>query len=269
MERILAVLDDPMAAGPVLKAAGSLAARLPATLAVLAPLPARDPDFMPSEEVMTSARAAAFAAEIATRRERLRAAFAAWQAHGPAGVTLDALTGETATLLGAAARDADLLVLGAPAAGVSAHALLREALFEAKAAVVLVPRGAAPAIGQHVAIAWEKTHAVAAAIAAAGPILARAEHVTVIIGHEGAGTGPSLPPGLEASLAAAGATLRVVTFDLNGRAIGAALAEEATRLGADLLVMGAYTHPMFLEQLFGGATQTLIGAGTLTLLLHH
>ena len=53
------------------------------------------------------------------------------------------------------------------------------------------------------------------------------------------------------------------------REIGEVLIEEASRAGADLLVMGAYGHWRWREWVFGGATLHVLRHTTVPVLMTH
>jgi nucleotide-binding universal stress UspA family protein len=50
---------------------------------------------------------------------------------------------------------------------------------------------------------------------------------------------------------------------------GEALLAMADKVGADLLVMGAYGHPRYREIMLGGATRTVLASATLPVLMSH
>jgi nucleotide-binding universal stress UspA family protein len=50
---------------------------------------------------------------------------------------------------------------------------------------------------------------------------------------------------------------------------GHAILREAAAIGADLLVMGAYTHSWTREELFGGATRHVVDHASLPVLFAH
>lgn len=61
----------------------------------------------------------------------------------------------------------------------------------------------------------------------------------------------------------------IVAKPAANRGVGAAIAAEATALGGDLLVMGAYGHSRFRELVFGGATRHVTHHLTMPTLLSH
>ena len=92
--------------------------------------------------------------------------------------------------------------------------------------------------------------------------------MTVLIGTEEAGPAPE-PASLLQSLVGAGVPVVVQRFQQTGCAIGETLLAEAHLAGADLLVMGAYTHGRLREIVLGGATRDILSSADLPVLLHH
>jgi len=268
MTTILAILNRPDTAHPVLAVAGLLAARLDGSrVDVLHVRHDALDGFMPTEEVMTDARRQTIDAEQGARSAELRATFDAWP--HPAGAEWREAVGDTRETVAAESQGARLIVLGrAPRRYYEdSKAAFQAALMDAKAPVVLAPETAPAAVGRHVAVAWKRSAASGKAIEAAMPILLKAERVSILIGTED-GDQQSLPNALLAALKKHGIPAEVVRFELDGQTIGEALLTEATARGADLLVMGAYTHGRMEEAMFGGATRELIADATLPVLLH-
>lgn len=255
MPGVLALLDRPGTARTVLVTAGLAAARLGATaIDVLHVRPAVDPSFLPTEEVMTTARALRFAAAEDARSAALKQVFTTW---GGPGVWRE-IIGDVPAEIAAEAAKADLTVI----AGSSTDAITA-ALFHAHAAVLLAPETPPASLGQHIAIAWKSNPPAARAVAAAQPLLASADRITVLIGREQGDTADTPPP-----LNAAG-TVTVHPFDPGTRSIGAALIEEAKSAGANLLVMGAWSHSRAYEWVLGGATRDVLSHPDLPVLMRH
>lgn len=272
MLTILAILNRPETAHPVLAVAGCLSARLGGRIDVLHVRHDALDGFMPTEEVMTEARRQAIDAESGQRSATLRGIFNAWQREDGAGrpATWREATGATRDTVAVEGPGAGLIVLGrAPQRFYEdARVALQGALMDAKAPVVLVPEAIPAGVGRHVGVAWKRSIAADKAIAAAMPILLKAERVSILIGTEDSG-GESLPTGLLSALAKKGIPAEIVRFDLGEQTIGAALQAEAMAKGVDLLVMGAFTHSRMEEAVFGGATREIIADPVLPVLLQH
>lgn len=167
----------------------------------------------------------------------------------------------------------DLAVLECDMVG---HEGLFEVLGEALLAchmpcLVLPPGSGAELAFERIAIGWNGSLQAARAIHAALPLLARASDVRVIDGvsdREEADDGvPSFEP--RSYLARHGIAARLHTIDVDPQAAGATLLEEAHRMQADLLVMGAYGHSRLRERIFGGATRHLLAHADVPLLMQH
>ena len=68
-------------------------------------------------------------------------------------------------------------------------------------------------------------------------------------------------------LAGHGCKAREVTLPAGDRKPGLAILEEAERLGADVLVKGAYTQSRLRQMIFGGATSQILSATTLPVVM--
>jgi nucleotide-binding universal stress UspA family protein len=70
-------------------------------------------------------------------------------------------------------------------------------------------------------------------------------------------------------LALHGMSANAQTAEQGDRQVGEALLEGASRLGADLLVMGAYSRGPLRESVFGGATVHIRSHASLPIFLAH
>ena len=267
---IVAILDRPETARPVLAAARLAADRLGETR--IEALHLRHDaleGFMPTEQVMTERREQEIDGAAARKSVAMREIFEAWRLQSGIGTWREEV-GETTRIITDAAAGAALIVLG-QVPGVQqgdARQAIHAALFEARQMTLLVQETIPAALGRNVAVAWKPGKAAERAIDAALPLLLQAEHVTILIqaeedDHE---TSPAAALG---RLEKSGVTITVNRFRSGDRTIGAALIAEAHAVGADLLVMGAYTHGEARELVFGGATREILAAADLPVLLHH
>lgn len=139
---------------------------------------------------------------------------------------------------------------------------------------VLVVPDVAPVtgIGANVLVAWNGSRESALALAAAIPILQKAEQVHVLDGSEmNAEMLPVLPPpGLVDWLQRRGIR---PTFEVLGttpnNAAGAAVLDTAHRVGADLIVMGAWSRSRLAQMVLGGTTRHLFMHGDVPMLVAH
>ena len=272
IERIVVILNRPHAAPALLHVASALISRLaPSQLRLLHPRPLIDPNFMPSEEVWTDDRRVAFDADRDRIVSLLRGEVSAWSPPAPyRNLSLEVALGTPSEVVKAASAHADLIVLGnaGKLPEPEAAEALDCALFRTECPVLLVPHTYARSFASHVAVAWKHSEAADEAVEAALPLLLKADSVSILIADERSHEAQS-PRWLIEALTQSAKPAKIVHFSSGGRNIGTALLEEAKTVGADLLVMGVFTHPRILEALFGGATRQVLAEADLPVLLHH
>jgi len=133
---------------------------------------------------------------------------------------------------------------------------------------VLVPPTVPLTMGLHPAVAWKPSKAADRAVQAALPLLLAAERVTVLVADED-GSGEAMSPALQDVQRRLDSRFELRRVNLAGRQTSMALLEEAQAFGADLLVMGAYTHSRFFEWVLGGVTRDLLADVSLPVLMHY
>jgi len=133
--------------------------------------------------------------------------------------------------------------------------------------VLLIPPGGTKPIGKVVAVAWNGSLEAARAIRLGGVIMQGAERVLVMTATEKGR--PSKAQDLVDALSWHGRKAEALTFDPAKKRIGQALLERASAEGADLVIMGAYTHSRFRELVFGGATSDALDGATVPVLMVH
>ena len=138
--------------------------------------------------------------------------------------------------------------------------------------LLLVPNAAVKSVGKIVAIAWKETAEAARAVTAAMPLLQRADHVLVLTADE-ARADPAAniraAERLAQALARHGINSEARRVPAGGEHASRALVGSAAEQGADLLVMGAYSHSRTRELVFGGFTRELLLSCDLPLLMLH
>lgn len=146
--------------------------------------------------------------------------------------------------------------------------LVGDVVLNAPCPVLAVPTHAKPMFVTGTAlIAWADGPEAAGAMRAAVPLLALASSVKLVTVSDEAHFFPST----EAIryLSRHGIHAELVERPRDDRHVGEALAEAATALAADWVVMGAYSHSRFRQSLFGGVTQFFLESGQFPLLLSH
>jgi nucleotide-binding universal stress UspA family protein len=172
--------------------------------------------------------------------------------------------------LGSLGRAYDLIVVGRPLSGAAVPSMsaLEAALFESGRPVLIAPPTPPEKLGEVVVVAWNGSTETARTIALAMPFLAQAETVVVLSVEDGMVPGPS---GAEIAqgLVRNGIAARTQQVRAGERSVGAAILDECTTLGADLLLKGAYTHSRLRQMIFGGATSHILGAAELPVIMAH
>ena len=144
-------------------------------------------------------------------------------------------------------------------------ATIDAALFDTGRPVLVAPPTAPTTVGSRILIAWNGSSQASRAVAFAMPFLEKAQEVTIAVGgHEGHVPAASLAVYLERH----GIRAAVENFSVTG-SIGKAILDRAGRLGADMIVMGAYGHSRLREMMLGGATREVLSAATLPVLMAH
>ena len=132
----------------------------------------------------------------------------------------------------------------------------------------MVPKDWQAEIGRHVVIAWNGRPEGARAVAAAMPMLEAARKVTLLrIG----GIDPDRP-GLDELSEYLGdhrIAADVEVRDNGGRGVGEAILRASEDLGADMLVIGAYSHSRWREMVLGGVTEHIVGNATVPVFMSH
>lgn len=173
--------------------------------------------------------------------------------------------------LAAAARTADLVVLGQPRkddlGALGAH-FVETAVLELGRPVLLVPRkGAVERVGGRILVAWKNAAASARALADARPLLAGAQAITVLtVSEDGAAAAAEEPL---AYLKRHGVKAQPVTASVESGDAGEAILAQAKKMDADLVVMGAFARPRFTEMILGGATNRVLRDMRTCVLMSH
>ncbi|CAA7626467.1 universal stress protein [Magnetospirillum sp. UT-4] len=217
--------------------------------------------------------------QAAERAQAARAAFD--QVRARFGVTLQAAppaAGPTADWLEVAGREEeavawrgrlhDLVVTGCPREGAETPSLLtlNAALLESGRPLLLAPTTPPAGPASRIAVAWNGSAEAGRAIAAALPLLATASAVTVLTITEDDRTRGVPAAELETYLAWHGVAAQFRTVTAGAQA-GQVLLDECR--GADLLVMGAYTHSRLRQMILGGVTRHVLQHAELPVLMSH
>jgi nucleotide-binding universal stress UspA family protein len=178
------------------------------------------------------------------------------------------LVGSPSLALRIAGPVADFSVVSRPMqqGGGRAKAFLLAALLDTGRPVLVLPQRRIRKLARRVVIAWDQSAAAATAATAAIPLLQAAEHVVIM------SSGPENRAGPRSAQLAQ----YLATFDVEaecvrtrGRAVEREIHEVYREVGADLLVMGAYSRSRMREIFFGGVTEHMLFATNLPVFLLH
>ena len=227
--------------------------------------------FLPSEELMTRERRQAFEAAQEQNSILIKAVFdrGAPSPPGPKPSWRE-VTGSIEKMVAEATKHADLVVLQHPGSGGDPDlaGAIHTLLFQSRVLTLLAPAEVPVSIGRHPALARKASEAATRVIEASFPILLKAEQVTILSGDD-ANDHSALPDNVVSALNDAGIGIELKGFSSAGRGIGSALLAEARACGADLLIMGAYTHSRIREFVLGGATREILHYADLPVLMRH
>ena len=180
---------------------------------------------------------------------------------------MEGLEGE---IVGEYGRLFDIIALGRTSQPATAdwNVMCEAALFDSGRPVLLCPAAPPEHIGSNIVILWNGSSETARCVALAMPLLARAEAVTVL-GIEGwAVPGPSAEQ-VAMHLYRNGIVTAAKTVARDSRPVGEIMLDEAAKLGADLIVKGAYTQSRLRQMIFGGATRHILLNATLPVFMAH
>lgn len=268
---ILTLLERPDTAPGLLAASGRLAELMGgACVDVLVVRMPPEATILPSEEVLTREQQRRVREREGQRAAALRAAFDGWAARTHAE-GLSARWCDIEGLVDAAVREwgcrADIIVLRRPTDRdhLPAQQEIHAALFGTGRPVLVVPPGLPGRFGRRVAIAWRgdphSTRAVLSALRCRLP----PERVFVLVGQREGAPRPTVPEILPEH----GVEAELHLLPAGTGMFGEALLARAHRLGADMLVMGAYLHSPLRGVLLGGLTRFMLGHADLPVLMRH
>jgi nucleotide-binding universal stress UspA family protein len=167
-------------------------------------------------------------------------------------------------------RLADVIIVSRPNVEVSVgHTLvLNVALFDTGRPVLVVPPEGMGGIGKKVVVSWNGSAQSARAVSSALPILRNADEVNVFTIKSKTPFGePNV--GVSEYLSYHGINCSTRELSWSGTSVGEALLREAGFVGADMIVMGAYTHSRMRQLILGGVTRHVLEKSDIPLLMVH
>ena len=191
--------------------------------------------------------------------------------HAPSAEWRDVKGNETETIR-RQGRISDIIVtpLPSPRAKEPQDTGFEAALLDSGRPILLVPHNKPLKVKDaKIVVAWNGSAEAARAVAAAMPLLHEAEQVLVFTAAEG-----SVEAGMADELVAYLKWHRIPASKLvhgsnEGVSVEEVLQAAAHKAGADLLVMGAYTHNRWRELIFGGVTRHMFNHASMPVLMAH
>lgn len=179
----------------------------------------------------------------------------------------DDRAGREEDVLTAQSRLSDLIVMTKPSSTADAgHFLtLNAGLMESGKPLLLVPPHPIQSIGKTIAIFWNGSVEAARAVSAGMPFIENAEKVVIFSAYE---SNQASPNELATYLAWHNVETSIHAFPVQGAA-GETLLREADNVGADMVIMGAYTHSRLRQLIFGGVTSYMLQAAEIAILFCH
>ena len=171
----------------------------------------------------------------------------------------------------ACVRGYDIAVIGNRAAAVGReHFATRPdviALRSGRPVVIAPPQLDVADLGTRALVAWDGKRSSARALGDALHILATKEHVTVL----SVGNTPPAVPGddVVTLLGHHDISATQIVRPAGPGGIARTILETCHEVGAGLLIMGAYEHSKFTEDLLGGVTREILDTATIPVLMSH
>lgn len=178
-------------------------------------------------------------------------------------------TGNQSAWVAQYGRFADLVLMGRGGPDDGAAETLEAALMDTGKPLLIAPATAPDTLGKRIVIAWKDTPEAARAVSCALPFIGQADQVTIVTVLDDADAKDESGSRLLRGLRWHNKAVEVRTL-LRGSASAAdVLHREAEALGADLMVMGGYSHSRLREVVFGGFTRRTLGNAGIPVLMAH
>ncbi|MGX5846756.1 universal stress protein [Mesorhizobium sp. PL10] len=176
--------------------------------------------------------------------------------------SLESFSGDSALTGISSVRAADLIIAAQRETGGDPSADVDTLVYDAGRPVLVVPHeGPLVTTFKHVLLAWNGSKEAARAAFDALPFIIEAEKTDILV-IDPPDTLDDNPEAAGAEIAAAlsrhGATVSVSVQTSGGDSVDDVIQNRIAETGADLLVLGAYSHSWLRQLLFGGVTRTVL-----------
>lgn len=214
--------------------------------------------------------------QAADRERAARATYAAWReeagvsedaAAGRPSASFSAVTGSLPSALARPARTIDLTIFARTKAedGQERAGLVEVALFDSGRPVLLAGSGGGSDAGRRIVVGWNGSAEAARAIAMTMPLLSGADAVTVVVVDDGDVT--VTPDDLVHTLTLWGIAASGRTVTVSKEGVASTLEAEASAAGADMILLGAYSHSRVREFVMGGVTDDALTDSPVAMML--
>ncbi|MER8800126.1 universal stress protein [Mesorhizobium sp. M0998] len=176
--------------------------------------------------------------------------------------SLESFSGDSALTGISTVRTADLIIAAQRESGSDPSADVDTLVYDAGRPVLVVPHsGSLVTSFKHVLLAWNGSKEAARAAFDALPFIIEAEKTDIVV-IDPPDTLDEAPETAGAEIAASlsrhGATVGVSVLRSGGASVDDIIQTRVAESGADLLVLGAYSHSWLRQLLFGGVTRTVL-----------
>lgn len=176
--------------------------------------------------------------------------------------SLESFSGDSALTGISSVRTADLIIAAQRESGGDPSADVDTLVYDAGRPVLVVPHsGPLVTSFKHVLLAWNGSKEAARAAFDALPFIIEAEKTDILV-IDPPETLDDSPEAAGAEIASAlarhGATVSVSVLKSEGISVDDVIQTRIAETGADLLVLGAYSHSWLRQLLFGGVTRTVL-----------
>lgn len=176
--------------------------------------------------------------------------------------SLESFSGDSALTGISTVRTADLIIAAQRESGGDPSADVDTLVYDAGRPVLVVPHsGPLVTSFKHVLLAWNGSKEAARAAFDALPFIIEAEKTDVVV-IDPPDSLDEAPEAAGAEIAAAlsrhGANVSVSVLESGGLSVDDVIQTRVAETGADLLVLGAYSHSWLRQLLFGGVTRTVL-----------
>lgn len=267
---IAAILPEPATAMQALWGLEALARQLPAARLVAAHIQV-DPRSYAAGQEETDLQLMRTATEgsVAERAAATRRIFDAWS-HSAGSIGARTMWHETMgseeTAISEFAAQVDMIVLARPR-NLDSRDAFHAAIFSHRLVLVIPEtKSSASTFCQHVAVGWNQAKEVDHVVLQALPVLRLAERVT-LISIDGGNPDP-VHDYMMRALEEVGVRSELKTVRTRN-AIAPTLLDEARKIGAQALLMGAYRHGQLWEQIVGGITREVVQNSPIPVFLAH